>query len=358
MEHVTREQIYHALRNLSLVEVSYTEYSHTKLDYEKYQTYFDYFNHHVLRSHNLSRFYFPIPLSRDAKIPKSVTDWGVISEKMTILPGFDMAVTKMFNFPDSTRHCCDYYTMIYLMEGSGRLDLDEGSFTLNPGDFYLIPAGVYYGATSVPESICVYFDLRRSFLSAEYKAIFQDDARLSDFFVESLKNESTMTYLAIHTDNSQIIRNRVLDVFAEYINQYKFCNAAMKNYLALLMTSILRNPNTAIDSSVAISHLEQQYRQVLEYLKQNYQTASLDEIAEQLHFSKQYICKIVKSASGKTFQTLLMEIRLQMVADYLRETALPMESIAELCGFSTAAHLSRSFKNAYGMPPSAYRVCQ
>ena len=109
-----------------------------------------------------------------------------------------------------------------------------------------------------------------------------------------------------------------------------------------------RNPNTAIDSSVAISHLEQQYRQLQDYLKRNYQTASLDEIANQLHFSKQYICKIVKSASRKTFQTLLMEIRLQMVADYLRETALPMESIAELCGFSTAAHLSRSFKTPTG----------
>ena len=159
----------------------------------------------------------------------------------------------------------------------------------------------------------------------------------------------------MHTDNSQIIRNRVLDIFAEYINQYKFCNSAMKNYLALLVTSILRNPATEIDSSAAIGYLEQQYQQICEYIKQNYQAASLADIADQLHFSKQYVCKIVKSASGKTFQTLLMERRLEMVKEYLRETSLPIETIAELCGLSTAAHLSRCFKNAFSLPPSAYR---
>lgn len=356
MEHITREQVYHILQNLSNVEISYTEYSRTRLDYKKYQTYFDYFNNQVLRSHNLGRFYFPIPLTGDMKTPKTVTEWNIISEKLTILPGFDMAVSKMFNFPDSTRHCCDYYTMIYLMDGSGRLSLDDTQFDLEPGDFYLIPAGVYYGASSAPESVCIYFDLRRSFLGAEYKSIFQDDSRLNDFFVESLKNDSSMTYLAIHTNNSASIRNRVLDIFAEYINQEKFCSSAMKNHLALLMTSILRDPDTQIDSSISVSHIEQRYLLVREYLRHNYQSASLDEIAEELHFSKQYICKIVKTVSGRTFQTLLMEIRLQMATDYLRDTALPIESIAELCGFSTAAHLSRCFKNAHGIPPSVYRA--
>ena len=355
MEHVTREQVYHILQNLSNLEISYTDYTRQKIDYREYQTYFDYFNNYVIRNHNLVRFYFAVPLSREAKLPRLVTEIGAVPESLSFLPGHDITMAKLFNFPDNIRHRCEYYSLIYIMEGGGKLMLDEQSFDLAEGDFYLIPDRVYYAITTRPESICICLNIRSSYLSAEYKNVFQDDARLNEFFVESLQPESQMSYLAMHTDNSQAVRNRVLDIFAEYINQYKFSDSAMKNDLALLMISILRDPATVIDSSVAVSYMEQQFQLVCEYLKLHYQTANLTDISEQLHFSKQYICKIVKSASGKTFQTLLMERRLEMVKEYLQETQLSLETISELCGFSTAAHLSRSFKNAVGMPPSAYR---
>ena len=355
MEHVTREQVYHILQNLSNLEISYTDYTRTHINYEEYQTYFDYFNNYVIRSHNLMRFYFATPLTRDMKLPKTVTEVGAVPEGMSFLPGHDITAAKNFNFPGAIRHRCEYDTLIYIMEGSGSLTLDEQQFTLKEGDFYFIPAMVYYTISTNPESICICLNIRRSYLSAEYKNVFLDDARLNAFFVESLQPDSQMRYLAIHTDNSQTIRNRALDIFAEYINQYPFSDTAMKNYLALLMTSILRNPATEIESSVAVSYTEQQYQLICEYLKQNTQTASLTDISERLHYSKQYVCKIVKSISGKTFQTLLMERRLEMVRQYLEETSLPLETVSELCGFSTAAHLSRCFKNAFGVPPSTYR---
>ena len=355
MEHMTKEQIYHVLQNLSNLEISYTEYTRKQIDYQEYQTYFDYFNNYVIRSHNLIRFYFAFPLTNDTKTPRTVTEYDSIPESMSFLPGHDINVAKIFNFPDTIRHRCEYYTLAYVMEGSGELVLDEQTFSLKEGDFYLIPDRVYYAIRTKPESICICIDLRRSYLSAEYKNIFQDDARLNEFFIESLQPDSSMTYLAMHTANTPVLRNRVLDIFAEHINQEKFNNSAMKNHLALLMTSILRDPSTEIDSSVAIGYMEQQYQLISEYLKQNYQTANLTDIADQLHFSKQYICKIVKTASGKTFQALLMERRLDMVRQYLQETLLSLETISELCGFSTAAHLSRCFKNAYGVPPSVYR---
>lgn len=355
MEIVDVEQVYRILHNLSNLEISYLEYSNSPKNFVEYKTYLDYFNNYIIRSHNLSRFYFPIPIPSDFKLPKYITDLGIISDHHNIFPGYDFSIAKQFNFPNGLRHQCNYYTLIYMMEGQGELKLDEHSFILTEGDFYLIPAEVYYAMTIQPESICLCFNLRKSFVAAEHSIIFQEDSRLTSFITQSLEPNSSMSYLALHTDNDPAIKDFALMVFVEYINQKKFSNNAMKNYLSLIFTTILGSENTKIESSMKLNRNQQQYQQIIDYLHQNYQTATLSDVANQIHFSKQYICKIVKAASGKTFNALLMDIRLNMVCEYLLGSDLPLETIAELCGFSASSHLSKLFKNRYGETPSSYR---
>ena len=355
MNITTIEQVYHILQNLNNLEISYLEYSNSPKDFVEYKTYLDFFNNYIIKSHDLYRFYFPLPITANPSLPRYVSDLGTITDHMNITPGYSFSVVKQFTFSGSLRHKCSYYTLIYLMDGQGDLVLDEQSFHLQEGDFYLIPPDVYYALTVEPESICICFDMRKSFVSAEYRNIFQEDPRLTDFIARSPESDSAMTYLSIHTDNETSVRDLVLVIFIEYINQKKFSNNAMKNYLALIFTIILRNDSTKISSSAPISQPEQQYLEIIDYLKQNYQTATLTDMANHIHFSKQYICKIVKAASGQTFNTLLMNIRLEMVCQYLTETKLSLEDIAELCGFSASSHLSKVFKNRYGETPSSYR---
>ena len=355
MENINSEQVYHILQNLSNLEISYLEYSRSPKDFVEYQTYLDYFNNYIIKSHNLSRFYFPLPVTSDFVLPKYISEYDEITDHMNILPGYDFSVAKQFNFPEGIRHKCNYYTLIYLMDGQGMLYLDEGDFELKEGDFYLVPAEVYYDLIIDAESICLCFNLRRSYVSAEYKTIFQEDTRLTEFITDSLEADSSMTHLVLHTDNNEEIRELTLTIFAEYINQKKYSNNAMKSYLSLLFTFLLRSDETVIESSIKVGRTQQQYQQILDHLKQHYQTADLAEVAEAVHFSKQYVCRIVKSHSGVTFQKLLTQIRLDMVKQYLAETDLSLENIAELCGFGASSHLSKVFKNTFGEAPSVYR---
>ena len=63
MENINSEQVYHILQNLSNLEISYLEYSQSPKDFVEYRTYLDYFNNYIIKSHNLSRFYFPLPVT-------------------------------------------------------------------------------------------------------------------------------------------------------------------------------------------------------------------------------------------------------------------------------------------------------
>lgn len=246
-------------------------------------------------------------------------------------------------------------TLLYLMEGSGSLHLDDRSFDLQDGDFYLIPSGVYYAIETSLESICIFLNLRTSFIAAEYRSVFMEDPMLTGFLTQSLAAEQGMTWLALHTKENEAVRDLVLTLFAEYINQDKYCNHTMKHYLSLLFAAILRDGRTTVDSPAKTTRRDRQFQQIAAWLKQNYPTASLSALAEQIHFSKQYICRIVRKKTGGTFQALLLEIRLDMARQYLTDTALTLEEISCLCGFASSSHLSRVFRNRFGMPPSVYR---
>ena len=347
-------RVYNTLQNLTNLEISYMEYSGKPLDFSAYQTYTDYFNNYVLRSKNLYRFYFPLPL-QSQKLPKYISDMGDITDALNIISGFDFSVSKLFNFPAALRHKCNYYSLIYQMEGTAHLALDCGEFELHAGDFYLIPPDVYYSIQTALESLCICFNLRRSFVAAEYKSIALENPQLTKFIVDSLGAEPSVQYAAIGTDGSTAINELVLNIFAEYISQDEYSNVSMRSYLSLLFAAILRSPNTKLVSSAKVTRLDEQFHLIEVYLKKNYQTANLTELADTIHFSKQYICRIVKEKTGDTFNTLLIRIRLDMVVQYLLDTDLPLEEIAYLCGFSAASHMSRTFKNEYGTTPSAYR---
>lgn len=294
-------------------------------------------------------------LSPETLPAQKISDIGELSESITIVPGYDFSAAKQFNFPNALRHKCNYYTLIYLYEGNGQLILDENTFQMQTGDFYLVPPRVYYAIQPTLDSLCICMNLCQSFVAAEYKNVFHEDPLITSFITNSLATEHNMTYLAIHTGENEMVPTLVLAIFTEYINQDKYSNATMKNMFSLMFALILRNDKTTMDASIKTTRLDQQYQQIIQYLKQNYQTADLSSLSEHIHFSKQYICKIVKEKTGDTFNTLLMNIRLEMVEQYLLESDLTLENIAYLCGFTAPSHLSKVFKNHYGMSPSSYR---
>jgi len=354
MRTLDTRQVYNILQNLVNLEISYMEYSEKPRNFGEYQTYIEYFSNYVLKSRNLYRFYFPIPLTA-ATLPKYISDIGDVTDALNIVPGYDMAASKLFNFPGALRHKCNYYSLIYQMEGTSKLILDSEHFDLTAGDFYWIPPEVYYSIETALDGLCIFLNLRRSFVASSYKSIVLENPHLTRFITDSLVSDESAQYAAIHTDANEAINNLILMIFAEHIRQDEYSNRAMRSYLSLLFATILRSPNTKIESSAKVSHIDELFRLIETYLKKDYQTANLTELSDAIHFSKQYICRIVREKTGDTFNALLIRTRLEMVVQYLLETNLPLEEIAYLCGFSAASHMSRTFKNTYGMTPSAYR---
>lgn len=82
---------------------------------------------------------------------------------------------------------------------------------------------------------------------------------------------------------------------------------------------------------------------------------TVEYVAEKTGYGKSNFCKIFKQITGTTFHAALNQRRLENACQLLRNTVLPIESIAQQVGFADAKSFCRVFKTAYGTTAGAYR---
>lgn len=82
---------------------------------------------------------------------------------------------------------------------------------------------------------------------------------------------------------------------------------------------------------------------------------SLDEIAAQVDVNKYTLCHRYREATGISVMDRLRRIRIAKAKQYLTATAHTVAHIGELCGFHDASYFTKTFREATGMSPSAWR---
>ncbi len=82
----------------------------------------------------------------------------------------------------------------------------------------------------------------------------------------------------------------------------------------------------------------------------------LKSLAAKLGISTSYLGQLIKTSTGKHFNDLLMEIRLEAVLNLLESKSVSIGEIAETTGFSSQSYLTRVFKKYYNASPAEYRM--
>ncbi|HEX8807178.1 MAG TPA: AraC family transcriptional regulator [Candidatus Aquilonibacter sp.] len=82
---------------------------------------------------------------------------------------------------------------------------------------------------------------------------------------------------------------------------------------------------------------------------------SLGLLSKELGVSRATLYRDFKSTFGYSPGNFLRRSRLATAAMLLRKTVLPVCEISAECGFFDQSHFDRSFRNAWGVSPTAYR---
>ena len=94
---------------------------------------------------------------------------------------------------------------------------------------------------------------------------------------------------------------------------------------------------------------------MMNYMQTNYQTVTLEGMAQQFHLSTPYISKYIKEKSGETFGDIVKNLRMKKAKTLLKNTSMTVENVSRSLGYDNVEHFSRSFKKTFQMTPMQYR---
>jgi YesN/AraC family two-component response regulator len=94
-----------------------------------------------------------------------------------------------------------------------------------------------------------------------------------------------------------------------------------------------------------------------EYIEANHaEELSLRQVAQAVHVSAFYLCKLFKKATGINFTEFVSRIRLEKAKQLLLNQNLRVSEIAYEVGFQSLTHFNRTFKKVMGQSPTEYRA--
>lgn len=83
---------------------------------------------------------------------------------------------------------------------------------------------------------------------------------------------------------------------------------------------------------------------------------SLEDLARAACVSSEHLCRVFRAVTGRAPMETLRLARLDRAAQLLARSNFPIAEIAQLCGFASPFHFSRSFRAAFALAPRELRA--
>lgn len=248
-------------------------------------------------------------------------------------------------------HMHKKYEIYYQLSGSRRYVIEDGTYFINAGSLVLIDK------TEIHRTISVNNDMHARYVvnfSESYLAGLADALEGVSLFSIFQGRQKVLSLTLRQRDAVEELLNGLYaarEITAPEQNalrRLKLCE------LLLMIRGFLDAlPKQNIES---LKVLNKVVCDITNYVSSHYRDKlTLPVIARHLGLSPCYVSRVFKRETGTGITDYISIVRLRAAKELLETTRLSIGEIAERTGFTTTGHFTYTFKEACGMPPSAYR---
>lgn len=256
-------------------------------------------------------------------------------------------------------HGHDFFEMNYVIKGKVHQFMDgEGKENIYTAGTVCImnPNSKHDIYVENPEDLVLNVAMKKSLFTSTFWSMIQQHEYLGQFFLNYfLAQEKSSSYLLFDLKPEKDMED-VLDALCrEYLNAKPYYQLTMRYMLMIFFTELIRNYTRVISSRTIDSKANAQIISLFNYLSVNYPSATLESTAAYFHYHPNYLSAFVKKHTGKTFRSLLNDIKLTQAIYYLQNTNMPIKDIAERLGFLQLCNFYDFIKRNCGTTPAKMR---
>ena len=298
-------------------------------------------------------------LSGDKEVNKDLytsgKDFTVDSRKM-LEEGKLIAVRTHTRFAYFPAHRHNYIEVLYVCEGVLVNIIDGKRVVINKGELLFLNQYTRHEILPAGENdIAINFMILPEFFDTAYAMAGRNNV-LADFLVNMLrKDEERGEYLYFKVSEvlqiQNLLENMIYSLVTGKGDQNRINQTTMGLIFLYLLDSVqyveMRVPNQ-YENMISMT--------TLDYIEQQYRTATLTELCETLHLPMHVLSKMIKKSTGFNFKELLQRKRLNKAVELMCETDLPVSDIIAAVGYENNSYFHRVFKERYHMTPRAFRI--
>ncbi len=286
------------------------------------------------------------------KDPSSIHSF--ISEDYYNFRAKDVAAILQLTDEKAYIHTHDFFEVNYVLEGNARMNGIKKDCILRPGDLYIIAPGTPHSLSAEQGSVVIDLLIRRSTFQTSFAQTLQNDNLMSAFFNKCLYSLEP-NYLFFHVDPDAVFCQVIRDIFSEAHSDATYANEICCSLVTILFAIVMRTYSETYSYCGGIQSVSGDIPLILAYIKENYKTLKLSELAAHFGYNASYLGKQLKKATGLPFNDITNQLKVQEGAALLTYSNIPIHKIAEIAGYNSLDHFSRTFKKITGISPTQYR---
>ena len=148
-----------------------------------------------------------------------------------------------------------------------------------------------------------------------------------------------------------------LNLVEEAFDRKRFCyELKIKGLLCEAFAMILYGHRQELTKFVPANLQElERLEKMLNYLNMHFtEVISLQNLADQVHLSREVCCRLFKKMTGKTITGYLEEYRVNKSFSLVQSGQYSMTQITEMVGFSNPSRFASAFRKRFGCNPGEY----
>lgn len=231
----------------------------------------------------------------------------------------------------------EYFVLHYILNGKGTFSLENNTYSLNKGDFFMISpndsAAIYQADNQTPWEY-VWFGFEGNLVDD----VLHDLGYNAENRVGHLSNANDI--------NRQINQLLTSSFFSESSSL-----TIQGRLIELISRFSLDGSNLSLNSNMKIS--ERHVEQFVLYIRQNYWRADLtiEKIAADLSLNSSYLSRVIKKAFNQSTLSYLINYRLLKAKFLLENSDHTVSMISKAVGYQNPLSFSRAYKRVYGHSP-------
>lgn len=253
-------------------------------------------------------------------------------------------------------HNHEFFEMNYVKEGTLVQYIDHKKFIMSAGDILLMSPEARHVSYPVRGTKAYNILMKPDFV----KSVASELAKLnsSNYLSYLLKHPVFLMFRNVQSVGADAVIDSFLNASGNskgLVPYFDILSDSFVKQLVIMLSKCERMDHVYASSKVS-DDLGERSERILQYIKENYATVTLEKLCDVFGYTPQHIRRIVLKKTGNNFQMYLQQQRMGHATKLVASTNIPIKEICKMVGIDSPEYFSRWFKYQTGKSPSIYRL--